>query len=320
MVSLMNLTTTFFDDNSCGVLLAENFLDEQAGAGPPPALDDTFPLFQKPIADLLTRIESPALRNAMERIFTDMARLLGYLNLIETDLHQGRAGEETLSVFALVRVESLALLDFIETDALYLTESTEEVRNVLDGTGYAIGLELRRVYEGELDGLRDTKQDSQAHAKLGHAHGLLHNCFQQSTIALGRVFDSALDGAMLFDDLQSRREQSLALYDDLRTLIEIVRRAEADDNYSESSLLESLINFLGGSMRYLMFKDWDVYEHFVEQIMDASTNAERAPVLHRLGCYIETLTGQVRLRAVLSDCLFATPPPRAEFAAAAGRF
>ncbi len=73
-------------------------------------------------------------------------------------------------------------------------------------------------------------------------------------------------------------------------------------------------------MRYLMFKDWDVYEHFVEQIMDASTNAERAPVLHRLGCYIETLTGQVRLRAVLSDCLFATPSPRAEFAAAAGRF
>lgn len=316
----MNLTTSFFDDDACGVLLGAPFLDAQDGAEPPPDLDDTFTLFQKPIANLLTRIGSPALRDAIERIFTDMARLLGYLNIIETDIHQGRAGEETLSVFALVRGESLALLDFIETHALYLTESPEEVRNVLDGTGYAIGLELRRVYEGELDGLHDIKQDSQAHAKLGHAHGLLHNCFQQSTIALGRVFDPALDGATLFDDLQSRREQSLALYDDLQTLIEIVRRAEADDSYSESSLLESLINFLGGSMRYLMFKDWDVYEHFVEQIMDASTIAERASVLHRLGCYLETLLAQVRMRAVLSDCLFETPPRGAEFAAAAGHF
>ncbi|HVF28875.1 MAG TPA: hypothetical protein VM943_11575 [Pyrinomonadaceae bacterium] len=316
----MNLTTSFFDDDACGLPLAASFLDEQAGGEPPPTFDDTFPLFQKPIADLLTRIESPALRNAMERIFSDMARLLGYLNIIETDLHQGRAGEETLSVFALVRGESLALLDFIETHALYLTESPEEVRDVLDGTGYAVGLELRQVYEGELDGLHDIKQESQAHAKLGRAHGLLHNCFQQSTIALGRVFDPALDGATLFDDLQSRREQSLALYEDLRTLIEIVRRAEVADSYSESSLLESLINFLGGSMRYLMFKDWDVYEHFVEQIMDASTNAERAPVLHRLGCYLETLLGQVRMRAVLSDCISATSTASAEFAAAAGRF
>lgn len=308
MVRLMNLTINLFDDHACGVLLAETFLDERAVS------DETPTPVRQPIGDLLRRIESPILRGAMERIFTDMARLLVHLDVIET--HLDGAGEDTLPVFALIHDEALALLDFIETRALSLTEWPEEVRDVLDGTGYAIGLELRRVYEGELKGLRDAGQDAPARARLGHAHGLLHNCFQQSMIALGRAFDPALDGAILFDNFDARREQSLALYDDLRTLLALVRSAEASDGYCERSLFESLINFLGGSMRYLMFKDWDEYERFVEQMMDAPTIAERAPVLHRFSCYLETLVGQVRMRAVLCDYVCEAFPAREEAMAA----
>ena len=55
-------------------------------------------------------------------------------------------------------------------------------------------------------------------------------------------------------------------------------------------------------MRYLMFKDWEP----CEQMINATREALHADVLpgalNQLGCYLETMLSQVRLRAVLADC------------------
>ncbi|HYE64953.1 MAG TPA: hypothetical protein VD966_05190, partial [Pyrinomonadaceae bacterium] len=56
-----------------------------------------------------------------------------------------------------------------------------------------------------------------------------------------------------------------------------------------------------GSMHYLMYRDWEEFERFVVEVMDTRSAGELAPVLHRFARYLETLLGQVRMRAVLND-------------------
>jgi hypothetical protein len=55
-------------------------------------------------------------------------------------------------------------------------------------------------------------------------------------------------------------------------------------------------------MEGLMYSDWPQFEGFCERINLLTAECpELQPVLHQFRCYLETLLGQVRMRAVLAS-------------------
>jgi hypothetical protein len=72
-------------------------------------------------------------------------------------------------------------------------------------------------------------------------------------------------------------------------------------------LLERLDAFRDGSLRFLMYKDWETYDRFVAEVLAARGAVELAPVLHRFGTYLEALFGQINMRIVLADHPFNYP-------------
>ena len=262
-------------------------------------------LLPAPLSQLIQGLEHEALREAIGGVFSDLAVLLEYLYLIETDLRQNdMLKERTVPIFALVQEKTQGLLKFIETRALRTEGISEAVADALDSVAYAIGHELRRVFQTELVELAAIEQPPLIWARIDRAHGLLCNCFQQSTIVLAQVFAPSLDGARLFNDCQLRCEQSLALRSDLWTLIQLVQRAEKESASSLPStnrLIHHLQDFHDGSMRYLMYKDWETFEHFIEEVIAARGAAQINAVLHSLACYLQTLFYHVGMRAVLAN-------------------
>lgn len=241
-------------------------------------------------------------------IFSDLSRLLERLRFVETALRRDQPLKQTLPIFCLVHEEARGLLDFIETRALRTEELESEVFDTLDGTNYAIAMELRKVFSRELVGLSALRQSPPIYAKVENAHGLLRDCFQQSIVGLAQLFSPALDVARLFSTFQTKLDQSLMLREDLWTLLQLVRRAEKErDRQPISRLLERLNSFREGSLRYLMYKDWEACERFMEEVAAARGAVEVTPVLHRFSAYLETLLGQVNMRAVLADHPFDYP-------------
>ena len=53
---------------------------------------------------------------------------------------------------------------------------------------------------------------------------------------------------------------------------------------------------------------WETTERFVEEVVAARAPADLTTVLHRFGAYLETLLGQVNMRAVLAQHPFEYPP------------
>lgn len=262
-----------------------------------------------PLAALVERIKPVSLGRSMRRVFGDLARLLDYLRLIEKKVQQDQLLASTFSVFTNVHKESLALIEQLDADMLQLEGASEELLVTLDGISYAIGHEIGRVYGFELVGINDP-QSPPIRAKLERAHGLLRNCFQQSTISLAQIFNPALDGEELFQDFQVRREEALILYRDLWSLVGLARRADKEcDQFSVALLLAHLKRFRDGSMCYLMYRDWEEYERFVKQVTAARRILEIGPAIEGLACYLETLLGQVRLRSVLTNLCFIIPDP-----------
>lgn len=264
---------------------------------------------QAPLLKIARDSVSPAGQGSdLLAVFTDLARMLQRLRFIGEVLRRDQPLKFLLPVFTLLHEEARLLLEFIETRAMRIEGMDEAVFDSLDGTNYAISMELKKVFSHELVGLSSLRQPTAIYAKVENAYGLLRDCFQQSTVGLAQLFDPSLEGAHLFDTFQTKLEQSLALRRDLWTLLLLVRRAERErDQRPVAPLLERLAEFREGSLRYLMYKDWEACERFMEEVGAARGAVELAPVLHRFGAYLETLHGQVNMRAVLANHPFEYP-------------
>ncbi len=252
---------------------------------------------------------SDSLSSDITRVFSYLTRLLERLRMVEVSLRRDHPLKQTLPIFCLVHEEARSLLDFIESRALRTEGLDTNVFDALDGMNYAIAMELRKVFLRELVGFSSFRQSPPIYAKVENAHGLLRDCFQQSIVGLAQVFDPTLDGSRLFSTFKTKLEQSLVLRNDLWQLLQLVRRAEKErDHHPISRVLERLNSFRDGSLRYLMYKDWEACERFMEEAAAARGVVEVTPVLHRFGAYLETLHGQVSMRAVLADQPFDYPP------------
>jgi hypothetical protein len=250
----------------------------------------------------LQRITYPNQREISQIILDEMLRFFDWLDRIDNNLQKLDTLLESLSLLEVLEFEARSLTDFIDTRAIKLAAGNERLLDVLDGISYGINHDLRRVFEREL--VRGVTEQSIpiVYGKILHAHGLLTNCFQQSTITLLQVFNPGLDASKLFNDVQLRLQQSLILCKDLSSLMRFVRLAQANhDPDVLRSVTARILEFRDGSMQYLMYKDWRGYESLALEVITAvENNLDPKPLLHRFICYLEVLYGHVKMRAVLA--------------------
>lgn len=255
------------------------------------------------IDSVLVGLIDPELREISQTILGEMLRFFDWLDRIENNLRKLDTLLESLSLLEVLEFEARSLTDYIETRAIRLTAGNERLHDVLDGISYGITHDLRRIFEREL--VRGVTEQSIpiVYGKVLHAHGLLTNCFQQSTITMLRVFKPDLDASVLFNDVELRLEQSLTLCKDLSSLMRFVRLAQANCNPDVlRSVTTRILEFRDGSMQYLMYKDWRGYESLALEVITAiENNLDPKPLLHRFLCFLEILYGHVKMRAVLAD-------------------
>lgn len=256
---------------------------------------------------MVRAIESTEVRDVVGTVLQDLLRLLECLTLIENHLRRVDAAEETFALFQVIRDDARELLDYIRNDGLNCTGLSEELSDTLDGITFAVSHDLQRVFEpAPQTPAPESSLVPEAHVvvgKLYRAHDVLTNCLQQSTVSLAIMFDAELIGAKLFNNSDRRFRQSLQLCQDLAALIQLVETAENECVEPALAALTARIEkFRNESMECLMYSDWPQFEGFCDRIkLNLSQTTELEQVLHQFRCYLETLLGQVRMRAVLSD-------------------
>jgi hypothetical protein len=258
---------------------------------------------ERETASVIQQIESPAAREVVQNILSELVRFFDWLSRIESNLHKLDTLLENLSLLEVLQFEAHGLVEFIERRAIPSRGVSEKLREVLEGIVYGINHDLRRIFEREL--VRSVTEQSTplVYGKILHAHGLLTNCFQQSTITLLQVFKPSVVGASLFNDAELRMKQSLVLCRDLSSLMRIVRHAETQpDPDILRKVVRKVLEFRDGSMQYLMYKDWRGYESLALEVVTAiENNLNSQSLLHQFLCYLELLYGHVKMRAVLAN-------------------
>jgi len=255
------------------------------------------------IESVTGQIADPELREISQTILDEMLRFFDWLARIENNLHKLDTLLESLSLLEVLEFEARSITEYIDTKGVKAAGGNERLKDVLDGICYGINHDLRRIFEREL--VRGVTEQSIpiVYGKVLHAHGLLTNCFQQSTITLLQVFKPELDASKLFNDVELRLQQSLVLCKDLSSLMRFARLAQANDDPDVlRSVTARILEFRDGSMQYLMYKDWRGYESLALEVITAiENNLDSKPLLHRFICYLEVLYGHVKMRAVLAE-------------------
>ena len=254
------------------------------------------------ISSVVRDIESPVIKEIAGVVFGDLLRLLECLDLIEVHLRKVEYAEQTFALFQLINDDARALVDFIQNEALKCQVLTEELFDTLDGISFAVNHDLQRVFETNPKPSGPSNKSHAIASRLYRAHDVLTNCLQQSTTSLAMVFDPALDGAKLFNNSDMRFRQSLQLCENLGQLIQLVATSEQNPKHKELELLGAgILKFRNESMELLMYSDWPQFENVCAQIHPQGDPNQLTAELHQFRCYLETLLGQVRMRAVLSN-------------------
>lgn len=227
-------------------------------------------------------------------------KVLKWLSVVGRMLEADEPLKSSLLIFARVNEQIVDLTSYINNRLERFPNEEDEIFGTLDAASYTASIELKKVYSQELSGLAKMRPSPSIFARIETAYSLLTESFQQTLAGFVRLIEPETDIFELFPSFNKKRQQSVALRGELWTVVNIVQDAEKTPEKSNIELLHrSLRGFMKGSVKYLFYKDIETVERFVEEILVTRQNKDLVPILHRFGAYLETLFGQVNLRAVL---------------------
>jgi len=236
------------------------------------------------------------------------AKVLKWLSVVGKMLNADEPLKPALLVFARINEQCLDLINYINNRLERFPDTGTELFASLDAASYLASIELKKVFSHELSRLIYIRPSPSIYSGMETAYSVLNESFQHILAGLVRFVDPTIDGFSLFPSFRSNYERSLALRGELWKLVQLTKTAEGNPEKKGVQILnKALREFMLGPIRYLYYKDTETFERFVEEIMITKKERDLVPILHRFGAYLETLFGQVSMRAVLEKTPFEPP-------------
>ena len=281
---------TLKQDPNLGVLFRENLR---------PVLDRAS---KQSLLRVLSTLSEPSQKGALAALFVELFKGLRYTEIIRESIGSPATAKRALLIFSLIKGESENLCQFIKRRLLPRFPVDSPVAEGLERLVFSTEMEVRKVMEVELVDVVLMKDPKLIFARMEDASGILRDLFQQNIIGLAETFSSEVDGKALFPDYRTKYEQSLKLRDDLWALVQATTLyTKTPEKKALRAIVGELDVFRRGSMRYLMFKDWSLFERFHAGFSRERPPRAFLPAAHQFDVFLRTLIREIGKRAVLAS-------------------
>lgn len=225
--------------------------------------------------------------------------VLKWLSVVKKMLDADKPLKASLLIFSRVNELVLDLTHYINSRLDRFPNQEAELFSTLDAASYTASIELKKVYSQELAGVASMRPTPSIYARIETAYSLLNDGFQQILAGFMRIVDPTTEIIDVFPEFKVKLEQSIVLRSELWAAAQVVKAAEkTPDSCMIEKMKQALSAFRQGSIRFLFYKDTETVERFIEEIIVTNNTKDLVPILHRFGAFLETLFGQVALRAV----------------------
>jgi hypothetical protein len=237
----------------------------------------------------------------LKLVLPRLAKTLKWLSVIGKMLKNDEPLKTTIVLFARINEQMQEMMSFINNRLLRFPNQGDELFSSMDSAAYTASIELRKVFKQELNGLTELRPTPLIYAKIETAYSLLNDSLQLTLVNFAQLIDYNIDPTDIFPNLQTKEEQSIELRKNMWDLLQHVKNAEKEvENFPLDSLHLNLNKFRDENLYFLFYKDMETVDRFIEEVL-ITDKKELVPILHRFGAYLETLLGQVNMRAVLAN-------------------
>ena len=258
---------------------------------------------------VIRSINDPSIRKPIGLIVSKFFRMLNYLDCAKMYSDNPLEIKKNFIIFVLIHYEIKKIIEFMTKQFLYSEAVPIDFIDMIDGFIFSVSMDMKKIIKKELVGFLGNEQSSHLYTKIENSCGIMQNSIKQTVVALAQYFDKAIEGTDIFEDFQTKLEQSLKLREDIWNLLNI--SATISQNYDPanptidvSPLMTNLESFRKGSMKFLMFKDWYDFDNFYNELMASNNPKALHLALHKFTTYLSTLLKEVNKRAVLYDFPF----------------
>jgi len=286
------------------------------------------------VSEIVKGIDDKRLKRLFSVILLLLFKILRYLSLIHTESTDISRLRDSLLIIALVNSESRVLAESFEKFfpdklremGIERSAQGKRVVELLDAFAFQLQVELKKIFELEIRNATSVSDAKQLQNGLIRTRGMLTNIFQQAIVELCRVFDSSLDGKMIFKEFVSKLEQSLKLRRDVWLFAKVLERLENVLEQCEGSgkleplydSINTLRNFIyyyqNISFQFVRAYDRDEFQRFFDYV-DATVaeelNSPEARALfrkevHSFRMFLEATLNAISHRSELERIPFGT--------------
>ncbi len=238
-------------------------------------------------------------KRELARLFLEFFRILRYLEFIGRDLPREPYLKKDLLLFCLIRHEIRHLMRHMHETSIKAFETQTLVRETIDAIVYAIEMEAKKVFVFELLNFSDSQSGDQIKIRAENAYSILKRGFQEATVTLVQAIYPDVRGEEIFDTYVTRQSQSIQLRRDLNVLFEQVRAFFVKRDLEETgNMIRYIVDFQQSSLKYLMYKDWQDFDLFLNEIKKAKTLPAMMSILHKFETYLASLLIEIGKRSV----------------------
>ncbi len=261
----------------------------------------------KKLRELITsNAATDTAESPLVKVLPRFGRILRTLDIVGELLERDEPLKFAIVLFAKAAHQTRDLITQLELKAKAGDEN-DALIGVIDSASYIASLELKKVMQQELSGLPGLRPATSIYARTETAYALLTESLQQILAQFARHYEPDLDIFDLFPNFQNKLNQSILLRKELHTLTKLTRATETEPEAKNIDKLNASLNqFMVTTVRFLFYKDIETFERFVEEIAVTKQKTDLVSIVHRFSAYLETLFGQVSMRAVLEHHPFET--------------
>lgn len=253
----------------------------------------------------LQEMPNAGVRGDIYEVIVRFGGILSMLDIVGRMLTDDEPPKLAVLIFAAIEEKASRLVSYLNRRVERIRTDDEELAGTIDGAAYMAAIELKKVIQQELTGLTSVRSATGVFARSEAAYGTLTESFRQIIAHLATHIDQNASIFEMFPEYALKRDRSVVLQRELKNIAQLVRRAESDPSKENTNVLHpALLKFTTDYASFLFYKDIETVERFVEEILLTDSKQDIASILHRFGAYLETLMGQVNMRAVLAQQSF----------------
>lgn len=255
-------------------------------------------IYQPDISSVIAACKDKNIRKNLGIFFILSFRLLKINNFIELNLDKSKYLEITIPLVVSLKKNMEDLIAFNDSALWQSLQADPELKKKLAPIGdlfKCFKLEYKKIWEGELPFYFDSESNKLKKRQMIQNIVVTAEVAVQELIeTVTRLFKPGVSGNSIFENYISRRQKSIEVKKKLiRLHTKINDYFTHKDDIAPSEIFFDINQFMESDLNYLLYKDWNEFLSFYDNLNRTNFSAEFEPTLRAFHSYLTRVLKEI---------------------------